>query len=304
MEGTKNKVLSKRSKIMAHQFFVLPLNPLKGTFAIYNRFRCLLFKPLQGFARLSSRQGVKINMLTLIILMLFPFLTAFAQKKDLAYYQCAFFESYRAGNMAPWPGLIAEMELVKTTDLEWQTEMVKAMYGLVGYQIGAKHKDLAKVYVTKADSYLERLFNAHPNSARLHSLSGAIYGYKIALAFYKAPFLGPKSMYHINKAIELDLAEPMGYIEKGNSLMYRPAAFGGDKMEGITFYRKALKLMDTRNTQKCDWQKLLLRAFILKGLYETNQNADAKTFLNEMKKDYGSMEWIQQFVGADYMNGK
>jgi len=239
-----------------------------------------------------------------IALLLFPILLATAQKKDLAYYQCAFFESYREGNMAPWPGLIAEMERVKTTDLEWQTEMVKAMYGLVGYEIGNRHKDLAKVYVTKADDYLERLLSAHPNSARLHSLSGAIYGYKIALAFYKAPFLGPKSMYHIDKAIELDPAEPMGYIEKGNSLMYRPAAFGGDKMDGLTFYRKALKLMETRNARKCDWQKMLLRAFILKGLYETNQNIEAKSFLIEMKKDYGSMEWIQQFVGADYMDGK
>lgn len=240
----------------------------------------------------------------LITFLFFPVLVATAQKKDIAYYQCAFYESYRAGNMAPWPGLIAEMERVKSTDLEWQTEMVKAMYGLVGYQIGAKHKDLAKVYVTKADIYLESLFNAHPNSARLHSLSGAIYGYKIALAFYKAPFLGPKSMYHIEKAIELDPAEPMGYIEKGNSLMYRPAAFGGDKMEGLTFYRKALNLMESRNTQKCDWQKMLLRAFILKGLYETNQNATAKDFLNEMKKEYGAMDWIQQFVGANYMDGK
>lgn len=244
------------------------------------------------------------KVLILIALLLIPPFFVTAQKKDLAYYQCAFFESYRSGNMSPWPSLIAEMERVKTTDQEWQTEMVKAMYGMVGYQIGAKHKDLAKVYVTKADIYLERLLNAHPKSARLHSLSGAIYGYKIALAFYKAPFLGPKSMYHIEKAIELDPAEPMGYIEKGNSLMYRPTVFGGNKMEALTFYRKALKLMDTRNTLKCDWQKMLLRAFILKGLYETNQNTEAKTFLNEMKKDYGSMEWIQQFVGADYMDGK
>jgi len=253
---------------------------------------------------LSNAISVYQFKILLITFLFFPVLSATAQKKDLAYYQCAFFESYCAGNMAPWPGLIAEMEKIKSTDLAWQTEMVKAMYGLVGYQIGAKRKDLAKVYVTKADIYLERLLNVHPNNAKLHSLSGALYGYKIALAFYKAPFLGPKSLSHIEKSIELEPAEPMGYIEKGNSLMYRPAAFGGDKMEALTFYRKALKLMDSRNTQKCDWQKMLLRAFILKGLYETNQNGEAKTFLSEMKKDYGSMEWIQQFVGADYMDGK
>jgi len=242
--------------------------------------------------------------LLLTLTMLIPILMATAQKKDLAYYQCAFFESYKAGQMASWPGLIAEMEKAKPADLAWQTEMVKAMYGLVGYQIGAKNKDLARVYINKADIYLDKLLEVHPDNSQLHSLAGALYGYKIALAFYKAPFLGPKSMYHVEKAIELDPAEPMGYIEKGNSLFYRPAAFGGDKKEALSDYRKALKLMEARNSLKCNWQHLLLRAFILKGLYETNQTAEAIVFKAKMQKDYGSIDWIRQFVGANMMDGK
>ena len=249
-------------------------------------------------------EGKKNKVLVLLVFVLFTFMVASAQKKDLNYYQCAFFESYRAGNMAPWPELITEMENAKSTDLAWQTEMVKAIYGMVGYEIGAKNKDLAKVYVEKAESYLDKLLEKYPNNARIHSISGALYGYKISLAPYKAPFLGPKSMSHIDKAIELDLAEPMGYIEKGNSLMYRPAIFGGDKKEALTFYRKALKMMDVQNSQPCDWQKMLLRAFILKALYETSQTAEANAFLENMKKDYGSIDWIKQFVGADYMGGK
>ena len=242
--------------------------------------------------------------LFLIVLLVFPLLKATGQKKDLTYYQCAFFESYRAGNMVPWPGLIAEMEKVKSADLAWKTEMVKAMYGLVGYSIGAGKKDLARIYVNKVDVYLDKLLSDHPNNARLHSLSGALYGYKIALAFYKAPFLGPKSLSHIEKAIALDQAEPMGYIEKGNSLMYRPAAFGGDKIEALRFYRKALKLIEAKNESKCNWQQMLLRAFILKNLYETNPKAEAEAFLTSMQKDYGQLIWIKQFVGAEFMNEK
>ena len=243
--------------------------------------------------------------LVLMVLLILPvLLAAAAQKKDLTYYQCAFFESYRVGNMAPWPGLIAEMEKVKSTDLAWQMEMVKAMYGLVGYQLGAKNKDLARVYVNKADVYLDKLLKAYPRNSYLHSLSGAFYGYKIALAFYKAPFFGPKSMYHIKKSIELDPSEPGGYIEKANSLMYRPAAFGGDKKEALAYYQKALKLMEVNDNQKCNWQELLLRAFILKSLYETNQTAEAEAFMKEMQKDYGSMSWIKEFVGASLVEGK
>lgn len=240
----------------------------------------------------------------ILFLIFFPVFISAAQKKDLTYYQCAFFESYRVGNMAPWPGLIAEMEKVISNDLAWQTEMVKAMYGLVGYQLGAKNKDLAKVYVNKADVYLDKLLKAYPRNSHLHSLSGAFYGYKIALSFYKAPFYGPKSMSHIEKSIELDPSAPGGYIEKANSLMYRPAAFGGDKKEGLAYYQKALKLMEVNDHQKCNWQELLLRAFILKSLYETNQTAEADAFMKEMQKDYGSMSWIKDFVGAGLVEGK
>lgn len=249
-------------------------------------------------------EGTKNKISGLILLLIFPVLLATAQKKDLAYYQCAFFESYRVGNMAAWPALIAEMEQAKSPGLVWQTEMLKAMYGLVGYQLGAKRKDQAKIYVDKADDYLDKLLDNHPNNAQLHGLDGAFYGYKIALSFYKAPFYGPKSMFHIEKSITLDPAEPMGYIEKGNSLLYRPAAFGGDKTEALVYYRKALKLMESGKNLKCNWQHLLLRAFILKTLYETNQNDEAKRFMAEMQKDYGTMDWIKEFVGATLIEGK
>lgn len=249
-------------------------------------------------------EGTKNKALSLIILLVFPILFATAQKKDLAYYQCAFFESYKAGTMAPWPALITEMEKASVQDTEWQTEMVKAMYGLVGYQIGQGGKDAARKYVDKADRLLEKLLEKNPKNARLHALSGAFYGFKISLAVYKAPFLGPKSLSHIEKAISLDPNEPTGYIEKGNSLMYRPAAFGGDKEEGLALYRKALTLMDTQSVGKCDWQKMLLRTFIVKGLYETKRDTEAQAFVKLMEKEYGSMDWVNKFVGAKFMDEK
>jgi len=250
-------------------------------------------------------EGKNYKLAILIGLLVFSLFTTYAQqKKDLSYYQCAFFESYRSGNMTPWPSLIAEMEKAKSTDLTFQTEMVKAMYGLVGYQIGANQKDQARIYVDKASDYLDDLLDKYPKNAQLYSLAGAFYGFKIALAFYKAPFYGPKSLSHISRSIELDPSEPMGYIEKGNSLLYRPAALGGDKMEALALYRKALHLMEKQHNLQCNWQHMLLRAFILKTLYETNQETEANAFMKAMEKDYGSMSWIKSFVGAELMNGK
>lgn len=244
---------------------------------------------------------LKSKIFNLFIFVTLPVLLANAQNKDLEYYQCALFESYRAGNMAPWPKLIEEMEQAKPSDEIWQTETLKAIYCLIGYQIAQHNKETAKTYVNKADVYLEKLLIKYPNNAQIHSLAGAIYGYKISLAVYKAPFLGPKSLEHIEKAIKLNPAEPMGYIEKGNSLANRPAAFGGDKKEALKFYRKALALFDAQSENKCNWQRMLLRAFIVKTLYETNQKAEAESFLANMQKEYGPVSWVKAFVGTEYI---
>jgi hypothetical protein len=248
-------------------------------------------------------QERKFKLLSVLAMMLIA-LTAIAQPKDLAYYQCAFSESYRQGDVSPWPKLIAEMEAVRSTDLAWQIELVKALYGLIGYELGAKNKNLARVYVMKVDDYLGKLLDKYPGNAQLHAIDGAVYGYKIALSPYKAPFLGPKSMWHVEKAIALDSNNPAGYIEKGNSLQYRPAVFGGDKEEALRNYQKALKLMETRGEVKCNWQHLLVQAFILKSLYELKRTQEAQAFLESLKKDYGSMDWIKKFVGMKYFEEK
>lgn len=247
-------------------------------------------------------QGAGNKIFGLIVLTVFPLLAAPAQKHDLSYYRRAFFESYQVGDMAVWPSLIAEMEQAQPVDWVWQTEIVKALYGLVGYQLGTRDKKRAKVYMAQADRYLDTLLTEHPKDAQLHSLAGAFCGYKISLSFYKAPFLGPKSLSHIEQALQLDPTEPMGYIEKGNSLMYRPAMLGGDKMQALTLYRKALKLMDSRKDRKEDWQQILVRAFILKGLYETNQRDEAKAFRTDMQKEYGTMAWAEKFVGVKFFD--
>jgi len=244
------------------------------------------------------------RILTLFISLFVGCFTTKGQTKDTEFYRCAFFNSYRAGDMSGWPALIDEMVQVKSDNINWQMEILKAMYGLVGYHIGLGDQGTAKEYIFRADAYFGALLPKNSGNAQLHCLIGAFYGYKISLAVYKAPFLGPKSLEHIDRALKLDPAEPMGYVEKGHSLDYRPAVFGGDKKEAMKYYQKALSLWDAQPNATCNWQKMLLRATMLKTLYDTNQDKEAEAFLAAMQKDYGQLSWIRKFVGARYTENK
>jgi hypothetical protein len=245
-----------------------------------------------------------IRIICIIALLGIKSLVMKAQDKDISYYRCAFFDSYRNGDMSTWPKFIAEMEQANPKALSWDLEILKAMYGLVGYHIGLGDKEIAKTYISKAEAYFNRLLPENKTNAELLSMAGAFYGYKISLAFYKAPFLGPKSQDCIEKAMKSDPNEPMGFIEKGNSLCYMPTVLGGDKMEALSNYRKALYLFDAQKDYQCNWQKMLLRAFILRTLYETKQEKEAEIFLKSMERDYGTLNWIKKFIGAKYLNNK
>ncbi len=246
---------------------------------------------------------MNIKFTIIAILLIINGLIISAQTKDIIYYHCKLFESYRDGDMSVWPQLINEMEQVKPTTFIWQLEILKGMYGFVGYQIGLGDKETAKKYISKADKYFDKLLEQNSENAQLQALAGAFYGYKISLAVYKAPFLGPKSLAYIDKAIKLDSTEPMGFIEKGNSLNYRPTILGGDKKKAIEYYQKAMVLFDTKDS-KCNWQKLLLCTFILKTLHETSQDKEAEIFLKSIQKDYGTLKWIDKFIGADYAKNR
>lgn len=225
-----------------------------------------------------------------------------AQNKSLDNYRCALLESYIKGDLTAWSSIISEMQNSKNNDILWQTEILKAYYGLVGFQLTFKKYDDAELNIEKASEMLEKQLIRFPRNAVFNSLTGAFKGYEITVSFYKAPFIGSSSLKFINKGLSLDSKEPICYIVKGNSLLFRSAAFGGNKNEALNCFYEALKLDKNTIQEKCNWQRLLNCTFIIKGLIETNQEIKAKEFLKQVENEFGKLEWINKFVGANIVN--
>ena len=142
---------------------------------------------------------------------------------------------YLTGNMVLWKQVVDSLRLTKT---DAQTEMVLlyAEYGLIGNYLGAKQQDLAKVEIPLFEKRIEQALKRRPNDAVLHAFSAALVAYKIGLQPWKAPFYTRSHTENLRKAIELGPELGLPLVEQANSLYFRLALFGEDKVSVVEYY--------------------------------------------------------------------
>lgn len=232
-----------------------------------------------------ERTNNKILKLLLITLLLFRGLFIMGQESA-----CFFEETFAIGDLSGWEGEIRKLEKQHPQDFGLMTEALLARYGLMGYLIGSKQNSKAKSLLDETEKLLETWLKRKPGNARLLSIKAGLVGFRIGLSPMRAPFLGQRNVDAWEAALKNDPAEAMGWLEKGNSLFYRPAMFGGDKMEAEASFRKALQLSEAR---ECDW----LYSFIQLRLYEAckanGKTSEAETIRKQLQKKPGYFKWIE-----------
>ena len=224
-------------------------------------------------------------------------LTLLASGSDRETYRCQLFNAYLKGDMSRWLQWAQEIEAEHPDDHEWILLALQARYGLIGYYFGTKQEEKIKQVLNVAEQQLDRWLEVYPEDARLLSMQSAFQAFKIGLAKYKAPFLGPKVEASIQQALKVDPREPMAWLEAGNSLYNRPALFGGDKQQAISAYKKSLALFESED-EACNYLKVLVQVFIMKGYYETDQISLYRSTRQELEEKYGQLPWLDDFLPA------
>jgi tetratricopeptide (TPR) repeat protein len=187
------------------------------------------------------------------------------------------YEAYATGNMTKWVGAMNAFEAnPDNATYEKKLELVNYYYGYTGWLIGEEKYDIARLYINRSEEILDEILKHDSNHATAMAYMGAFTAFEVAMSNFKAMFLGRKIANYIEKALEIEPSNIQALIEKGNSSYYCPSTFGGDKMEAISYYQKAIKCMEKKQLTKNNW--LYLNTMTLLGLaYEaTNQIIKAK----------------------------
>lgn len=157
-----------------------------------------------------------------------------------------FYDAYITNRMDLWKIEMDKMELEcqAENDMDMIFDLTLAQYGYIAYCMAMDRKKMAKDYVLKAVQNAERMLQYDPGWARAHALRGAIYGYEAGQAPYKAFILGTRAIKEVDRAFEIDPANPYIWMEQGNINLYKPRIFGGNKNDAIKDYLKAIELFE------------------------------------------------------------
>ena len=169
-------------------------------------------------------------------------------------------------------------------------------YGLIGNYIGVGKEVEAKKLLNFIEPIIEKMLNNNPGSSRFNALRGALYGFEINMNGYKAMYLGPKSMKHINAAVDIDSKNPQAWVEKGNMLYYMPDMVGGDKQKGIEAYLKAIKLFEQQNNLENCW--LYLNTIVVLGqwYFETNAPQKSMECYQKVLAIEPNFKWVKNLI--------
>lgn len=159
-------------------------------------------------------------------------------------YQNKVYEAFILNEMDGWKSIIDEMEQKGTSNPDFLEELINYEYGYIGWCIGNNQKKQAKYYLDLMENNLETLKKNTSTSALYNAYMAAAYGFKIGLSAWRAPFLGPKSVEHAEKAFESDSLNFQANAELGNIWHHMPAVFGGSVEKALTYYNNAIVIFE------------------------------------------------------------
>ncbi|WP_238934747.1 tetratricopeptide repeat protein [Aurantibacter crassamenti] len=217
-------------------------------------------------------------------------------------YRDSIYKAYSRGKMDKWYQLMNTCEKnANQNNLEEQLELLSYYYGYTAWLIGAEKNDTAEDYIEKSEKIIDALLEESPENATLLAYKGAYIAFTIGISNLKAIYLGPKSVRYINKSIELDPDNIQGNIEKGNSMYYRPSAFGGDKTEAIEYYIRAVKSFEKQGLVVNNWMYINTMTALGQAYEATDQIQKAKVCYEKIIRIFPNFMWVEDELYPDML---
>jgi tetratricopeptide (TPR) repeat protein len=143
---------------------------------------------------------------------------------------------------------------------------------------------------------LEKLKNSSGETAEFHAYTAAAYGFKIGLSTWRAPFFGPKSMEHAEKALAKNSQSFQANMEMGNIWNHMPAVFGGSDEKALKYYSKALEIIENEpaGIQQNNWMYLNLLTLAGQMHQDMKNQQQAKKYFEQALQIEPGFVWVKE----------
>lgn len=172
------------------------------------------------------------------------------------------------------------------SDAAAQYKVALAQSYLAEISIEQKDKNAARSFAETGIRAGEAAVKLKPDSSEYHRILGTLCGQAIAggnlLVGMK---YGKCALDEVNKAIQLDPKNPLGYLSRGVGNYYLPSQFGGGVDRAIDDFQKTIS-MDARIPEAHLWMGVALR--------KANRNAEARKAFEKSLQLNPNRIWARQ----------
>ncbi|HAN19502.1 MAG: hypothetical protein A2X13_01030 [Bacteroidetes bacterium GWC2_33_15] len=235
------------------------------------------------------------NYITALMLGLLINITASASINNIESIHLKLYKAYISNNTALWLTGMNELELSynKTKNPIILFELARSQYGYIGLLIDRQEFEKAKSILPKAEKNVQDLVKQAPGSADANALLAGIYGFKIMLYPGYVMINGPKGKNYIEKASSIKNITPSVIIELGNYAYHTPSILGGSIENAISYYKKAIKLLELKNQDKNNWQYLNTLIWLAISYDKNGQTEQAISVLQIVLKKEPDLVYVK-----------
>lgn len=210
-------------------------------------------------------------------------------------YKTEIYKSFVNNDMPKWKSTIDQMNLQSSKTNDIVLELVNYQYGYIAWCLGNEKDEEAEKYLKLITTNVESLEKQNFKPSYILSYKSALIGFELGLAWYKAPFIGPKSITYAENAIKTDKTNPFGYIQYANSQFYMPETFGGSKPLAIEYYKIAKMIMEKDNYYLSNnWNYLNLLTTIAQAYTAVENYELAKKYYEKIIKLEPNYNWVKK----------
>ena len=172
-------------------------------------------------------------------------------------------------------------------------ELCYAYYGKLGNCLSKQDREEGIAIIEKGLAAAEKLSQDFEHESVAYALLAGFNGMSIAFSPMKGMFLGPESDKQIEKSLDLDPNNAIGWLQKGSSQYNTPRIFGGSVDKSVDSFKKSIKCFEKDDSTPI-WMKLEAMIWLGQAYYYKEEYQSAKDIFISVLNIAPSHQWVEQ----------
>ena len=187
------------------------------------------------------------------------------------------YQAYLDNKMSVWKTELKKYTTSSNLTITDKLEISNYLYGYIATLLvdADNNKQEITDWIELWEQYLNDIEKATGKNAYVYVYRSSINAYKSKVKAGGMMVWGPRSLTELKRALAADPNNPLAHGLKGNMLFYMPSFVGGDKVEAIKWFEKALAGISNSTDKTFRWNRCAITLCLAQAYEKTGYREKA-----------------------------